>query len=328
MANKIRIGIAGYGNLGRGTEAAITQNPDTELVAVFTRRDPAAVELSTPGVPVLPLADAAAHAQEVDVMILCGGSRTDLPEQSPELARLFTVVDSFDTHARIPDHFGAVDAAARQGGHVAVISAGWDPGLFSLNRLYGEAILPQGTTYTFWGRGVSQGHSDALRRVPGVRAAVQYTIPVDGAVAQVRSGSMPELSTRERHTRECWVVLAPDADPEAVRQEIVDMPDYFSDYDTTVNFVDEATLARDHNGMPHGGFVIRSGTSAQGDTQVIEYSLNLESNPGFTSAVLVACARAAYRLRQQGVVGALTMFDIAPALLSPLSAEELRSQLL
>lgn len=327
-ANRIRIGIAGYGNLGRGTEAAIAQSPDMTLAAVFTRREPASLTPATPGVPVLLLQEAAAHSAQVDVMILCGGSRTDLPEQGPALARHFTTVDSFDTHARIPDHFGAVDAAARQGRHVAVISAGWDPGLFSLNRLYGEAILPVGTSYTFWGKGVSQGHSDALRRVAGVKAAVQYTIPDEAAVERVRSGQMPELTTREKHTRECWVVLEDGADPDAVRREIVAMPDYFSDYDTTVHFVDDATLARDHAGMPHGGFVMRSGTTAEGGTHLIEYSLKLESNPAFTASVLVACARAAHRLHERGEVGARTMFDIPPGLLSPRSAAELRAQLL
>lgn len=328
MTDKIRIAIAGYGNLGRGAEAAIAQSPDMQLVGVYTRRAPESVETLNPDVPVRRLDDIAGHRQDIDVLILCGGSKNDLPEQGPALAALFTTVDSFDTHARIPEYYDAVDAAARSGGNVALISVGWDPGLFSLNRLFGEAILPQGNTYTFWGKGLSQGHSDAVRRVPGVRAAVQYTVPVPEAIEQVRSGANPVLSTREKHKRDCFVVLEDGADAETVRQSIVTMPDYFADYDTTVTFISEETLRREHAAMPHGGFVIRSGTSGAGDKQVMEYSLTLESNPGFTSSVLVAYARAAHRLKQAGESGARTVFDIAPGLLSPRPAADLRRDLL
>jgi len=328
MTDKIRIAIVGYGNLGRGAEAAIGQSSDMELVGVYTRRDPASVATLNAGVPVRRLDDIDAHRQEIDVLILCGGSKNDLPEQGPALAARFNTVDSFDTHARIPEYFEAVDAAARAGGNVALISVGWDPGLFSLNRLFGEAILPQGNTYTFWGKGLSQGHSDAVRRVPGVRAAVQYTVPVPEAIEQVRSGANPKLSTREKHQRDCFVVLEDGADAETVRQAIVTMPDYFSDYDTTVTFISEATLRQEHAAMPHGGFVIRSGSSSAGDKQVMEYSLALESNPGFTSSVLVAYARAAHRLRQAGESGARTVFDVAPGLLSPRPVADLRRDLL
>ena|SRR5690606_21053979 len=328
MTERIRIAIAGYGNLGRGTEAAVAQATDMELVGIYTRRDPGSVQPLGAGVPVRRLDDIDAHREEIDVLILCGGSKNDLPEQGPELAARFNTVDSYDTHARIPEYFEAVDAAARKGGNVSVISVGWDPGLFSLNRLFGEAILPQGETYTFWGKGLSQGHSDAVRRIPGVRGAVQYTVPVPAAIEQVRSGSRPTLTTRQKHTRECFVVLEEGASAEAVREAIVTMPDYFADYDTTVTFITEEELRRDHAAMPHGGFVIRSGDSGAGDKQVVEYSLTLESNPGFTSSVLVAYARAAHRLSNAGETGARSVFDIAPGLLSPRSAAELRRDLL
>lgn len=325
MSTQIRIGIVGYGNLGRGVETAIGLNPDMTLVGVFTRRDPASVETVGDTTPVFGMSDLDADRDDIDVLILCGGSRSDLPEQSPALAVRYSIVDSYDNHTRIPDHFAAVDAAARAAGTTAVISTGWDPGLFSLNRVFGEAILAQGSTYTFWGRGLSQGHSDALRRVPGVAAGVQYTLPSESAIEQIRAGATPELSTRERHVRECYAVLAEGADAETVRAEIVNMPDYFEPYDTTVHFISEQELERDHQGMPHGGFVIRSGTTSQGTTQVIEYSLALESNPEFTASVLVAYARAAARMNRAGDVGAKTVYDIAPGLLSPLSPEELRA---
>lgn len=328
MTEKIRIAIAGYGNLGRGTEAAVAQSADMTLTGIYTRRDPSGVQSLDAAVPVRRLDAIDAHRDEIDVLILCGGSRNDLPEQGPALAARFNTVDSFDTHARIPQYFEAVDAAARAGGTVALISVGWDPGLFSLNRLFGEAILPQGETYTFWGKGLSQGHSDAVRRVPGVKAAVQYTVPSPEAIEQVRSGARPVLSTRQKHTRECFVVLQEGADADQVREAIVTMPDYFADYDTTVTFISEETLQREHSAMPHGGFVIRSGESGTGEKQVVEYSLTLESNPGFTSSVLVAYARAAHRLSRAGERGARTVFDIAPGLLSPRTPEELRRDLL
>ena len=328
MSEKIRIAIAGYGNLGRGTEAAIEQSTDMTLVGIYTRRDPAGVKPLGADVKVRSLDTIDEHREEIDVLILCGGSKNDLPEQGPQLAAQFNTVDSFDTHARIPEYFAAVDEAARRGGNVALISVGWDPGLFSINRLFGEAVLPHGETYTFWGKGLSQGHSDAVRRVPGVRGAVQYTVPSEEAIAQVRSGSRPVLTTRQKHTRECFVVLEEGADPDAVKQAIVTMPDYFADYDTTVTFVSEETLRRDHAAMPHGGFVIRSGESRAGEKQVIEYSLTLESNPAFTSSVLVAYARAAYRMSKAGKSGARTVFDVAPGLLSPRSPEALRRDLL
>ena len=328
MIEKIRIAIAGYGNLGRGTEAAIAQNPDMQLTGIYTRRDPSSVKPLGASVPVRRLDDIEEFRQDIDVLILCGGSKNDLPEQGPALAARFNTVDSYDTHARIPQYFEAVDAAARAGGNVALISVGWDPGLFSLNRLFGEVVLPQGDTYTFWGKGLSQGHSDAVRRVPGVRAAVQYTVPSPDAIDQVRSGSRPTLTTRQKHTRECFVVLETGADADAVREAIVTMPDYFADYDTTVNFVSEEVLQKEHSAMPHGGFVIRSGESGDGDKQVVEYSLSLESNPAFTSSVLVAYARAVHRLKRAGESGARTVFDIAPGLLSPRSAAELRRDLL
>ena len=328
MGEKIRIGIAGYGNLGRGVEAAIAQSADMELVGVFTRRSPEDIKLSSVGVSVYPLAAIEDFKQKIDVLILCGGSKSDLPEQGPALSALFNTVDSFDTHAKIPEYFAAVDESARRNGTTAVIAVGWDPGLFSLNRLYGEAILPEGATYTFWGKGLSQGHSDAVRRIAGVKGAVQYTIPVPQAVERVRSGTLPELSTREKHTRDCYVVLAEGADAAEVKRAIVTMPDYFADYDTSVTFITEEELKRDHAAMPHGGFVIRTGKTGAGNTQVMEYSLKLDSNPEFTSSVLVAYARAAFRLSQQGQSGAKTVFDIAPGMLSPKSAAQLRKELL
>lgn len=328
MNAQLRIGIVGYGNLGRGVERSIALNPDMRLVGVFTRRDPDSVRTVDPAVPVRGVDELDAKQDEIDVLVLCGGSKSDLPEQTPQLASRFSVVDSFDTHARIPEHFAAVDAAARAAGTTAVISTGWDPGLFSLQRLYGEAILPQGETYTFWGRGLSQGHSDAIRRVPGVAAGVQYTIPSDDAVARVRAGERPELGTRDKHTRECVVVLADGADPDAVREAIVSMPDYFEPYDTTVRFVSAEELARDHAGAPHGGFVIRSGTTSGASSQTMEFRLALESNPEFTASVLVAYARAAARLQASGDHGATTPFDIAPGLLSPKTAGQLRAELL
>lgn len=299
-----------------------------ELIAVFSRRDPATVTLDDTSAPVHALDSIDDFADAIDVLILCGGSKNDLPEQGPALARRFCTVDSFDTHARIPDYFQAVDEQARAGGNTALISVGWDPGLFSLNRLFGESVLPEGATYTFWGKGLSQGHSDAVRRVPGVKAAVQYTIPSQDAVDRVRDGSLPELSARERHTRECYVVLADGADAATVEQAIVTMPDYFADYDTTVHFIDSKTLARDHAAMPHGGFVIRSGKTGTGTTQVVEYSLALDSNPEFTSSVLVAYARAAHRMHKNGDIGARSVFDVAPGLLSPKTPAQLRKELL
>ena len=324
----IRIGIVGYGNLGRGVEAAIAKNPDMAVSAIYTRRDPAQLKPVGIGVPVYSMQALAGHKGQLDVLILCGGSKDDLPVQSPELARDFCLVDSFDTHARIPEHFAAVDAAAQSGQTTALISSGWDPGMFSLNRVFGEALLPDGETYTFWGKGVSQGHSDAIRRVPGVAAGVQYTLPVAEAIDQVRSGQRPQLTTRQKHARECFVVLQPGADAEAVRQAIVTMPNYFDEYDTTVNFISAEELARDHAHMPHGGFVIRSGNTSETTRQVIEYRLQLDSNPEFTASVLVAYARAVHRLQQAGQVGCKTVFDVAPGLLSPKSAAQLREELL
>ena len=324
----IRIGILGYGNLGVGVENAVRRNSDMELVGVFTRRDPSAVR--TAGAKTYRIDEADGMKDEIDVMILCGGSATDLPVQTPEFAKLFNVVDSFDTHAKIPEHFASVDSAAKENGRIAVISVGWDPGMFSVNRLYSSAILPDGKDYTFWGKGVSQGHSDAIRRIDGVVDARQYTIPVQSALDAVRSGETPELTARQKHTRECFVVAEEGADLERIEREIVTMPNYFSDYDTTVHFISLEELKRDHAGLPHGGFVIRSGkTGADGEQKhVIEYSLSLDSNPGFTSSVLVAFARAAYRLNKEGQSGCRTIFDIAPAYLSPKSAEELRKTLL
>ncbi|MDD6763744.1 MAG: diaminopimelate dehydrogenase [Clostridiales bacterium] len=326
----IRIGIMGYGNLGRGIECAVKQNDDMELAAVFTRRDPSTVKIQTEGVAVYPAADAAAHKDEIDVLILCGGSATDLPEQTPEYVKYFNVVDSFDTHANIPSHFANVDAAAKAAGNVGIISVGWDPGMFSLNRLYANCILVDGADYTFWGKGVSQGHSDAIRRVKGVKNAKQYTVPVPKALEAVRNGENPELSTRQKHTRECYVAAEEGADKEQIVNDIVTMPNYFADYDTTVNFVSEEELIKNHSGIPHGGFVIRSGRTGQNgeNKHIIEYSLKLDSNPEFTSCVLVAYARAAYRLNKEGASGAKTVFDIAPAYLSSKSGEELRAHLL
>ncbi len=326
----IKIGILGYGNLGRGVECAIKQNDDMSLAAVFTRRDPATVNILTEGVPVCRIEDADKWKDKIDVLILCGGSATDLPEQTPQFARMFNVIDSFDTHARIPEHYANVDAAAKEGGNVGIISVGWDPGMFSLNRLYANAILPDGKDYTFWGKGVSQGHSDAIRRVAGVKDAKQYTIPVDAALEAVRNGENPELTTRQKHTRECFVVLEEGADAAKVEEEIKTMPNYFSDYDTTVHFISEEELKRDHSGIPHGGFVLRSGkTGWDGEnSHLIEYSLKLDSNPEFTSSVLVAYARAAYKLSAEGATGCKTVFDIAPAYLSAKSGEELRKSML
>lgn len=326
----MKLAIYGYGNLGRGVEAAIRQNADMELVAVFTRRDPASVKIATEGVKVYNISEAEAHKDEIDVLVLCGGSATDLPEQTPEMAKLFNVIDSFDTHARIPEHFANVDKVAKENGHIAMISCGWDPGMFSLNRVYANAVLPQGKDYTFWGKGVSQGHSDAIRRVKGVKNGKQYTCPVESALEAVRNGENPELTTRQKHTRVCYVVPEEGADLEAITKEIVEMPNYFSDYDTTVNFITEEEFAANHAGIPHGGFVLRSGvTGLNGENKhIIEYSLKLDSNPEFTSSVICAFARAINRLHNEGVNGCKTVFDIAPAYLSPLSGEELRAHML
>lgn len=325
----MKIGILGYGNLGRGVECAIKQNPDMELAAVFTRRAPETVSILTEGVAVCSVADVEQWKDKIDVMILCGGSATDLPEQTPKYAELFNVVDSFDTHARIPEHFDNVDAAAKKSGHVGVISVGWDPGMFSLNRMYANAILPEGKDYTFWGRGVSQGHSDAIRRVEGVQDARQYTVPVEAAVESVRNGENPELTTRQKHTRECYVVAKEGADLKQIEHDIVTMPNYFADYDTTVHFISQEELDKNHKGIPHGGFVIRSGATGDGTNKhIIEYRLKLDSNPEFTSSILVAYARAAKRLADEGVSGCKTVFDIAPAYLSAMSGEEIRAHLL
>ena len=326
----IRIGIMGYGNLGRGVECAIKQNPDMELAAVFTRRNPEGVKVLTSGAAVCSVVDAPAWKDKIDVMILCGGSATDLPQQTPEYAKLFNVVDSFDTHARIPEHFANVDKAAKEGGKLGIISVGWDPGMFSLNRLYANAILPEGNDYTFWGKGVSQGHSDALRRIEGVKDAKQYTIPVEAALEAVRNGENPELSTREKHTRECFVVLEEGADAAKVEEEIKTMPNYFADYDTIVHFISQEELNKNHSGIPHGGFVLRSGKTGweKDNSHIIEYSLKLDSNPEFTSSVIIAYARAAYRLHKEGQTGCKTVFDIAPAYLSAKTPEELRASML
>ena len=326
----IKIGILGYGNLGRGVECAVKQNDDMELVAVFTRRNPEDVKILTETAVVCNVADVEDWKDKIDVMIICGGSATDLPKQTPVYAKMFNVIDSFDTHARIPEHFANVDAAAKEGGHVGIISVGWDPGMFSLNRLYANAILPDGNDYTFWGKGVSQGHSDAIRRVEGVKDGKQYTIPVEAALEAVRNGENPELTTRQKHTRECFVVLEEGADAAKVEEEIKTMPNYFSDYDTTVHFFSEEELKANHSGIPHGGFVLRSGkTGWDGENKhLIEYSLKLDSNPEFTSSVLIAYARAAYRLASEGQSGCKTVFDIAPAYLSAKSGEELRKHML
>ena len=325
----IKIGIFGYGNLGRGVEYAVRQNSDMELSAVFTRRAPESVKTVT-GVPVYSVDDISKMKDEIDVLILCGGSATDLPEQTPALATLFNVVDSFDTHARIPEHFANVDAAAKRGGHVALISVGWDPGMFSLQRLLASAILPDGKDDTFWGKGISQGHSDAIRRIEGVKNAKQYTIPVEEALASVRRGEMPTLTAREKHTRLCYVVAKEGADRSRIEKEIKEMPNYFADYDTTVCFISEEELLRDHSGIPHGGFVFRAGRTGEDgkNSHIIEYSLKLDSNPEFTASVIVAYARAAYRLNNEGAVGCKTVFDVPPAYISPRSAEELRKTML
>ena len=331
MTPVIRVAIAGYGNLGRGAQASIKQSPDMQLVCVFSRRDPTSVTLIDDSVPVYAMDDVAQYKDDIDVLILCGGSKSDLPEQGPKLAALFNIVDSFDTHAKIPEYFAALDIPAKQAKKVAMLSVGWDPGLFSINRLYGEAILPVGETYTFWGKGLSQGHSDAVRRVDGVKSGVQYTIPSESAMARVRNGEQPTLSTREKHTRECYIVLADGADADKVRNTIVTMPDYFVDYDTKVHFINQSTFEREHQKMPHGGFVIRSGVSGmdnEQNNQVLEFSLKLGSNPEFTASVLVAYARAAYKMNLAGETGAKTVLDVAPSLLSPKTPAQLRKELL
>ena len=326
----IRIGILGYGNLGKGVECAIKQNDDMELAGVFTRRDPKEVSILTEGVNVYKADELLDHKNDIDVLIICGGSATDLPAMTPRYARDFNVIDSFDTHAKIPEHFANVDAAAGETGHIAIISVGWDPGMFSLNRAYANAILPNGKDYTFWGKGVSQGHSDAIRRIDGVVDARQYTIPVESAVEAVREGSNPELSTRQKHTRECFVVARYGADRARIEHEIVTMPNYFSDYETTVHFISQEELDRDHKGIPHGGMVIRSGSTGwdNENKHVIEYSLTLDSNPEFTSCVLVAYARAAYRMHREGMSGCKTVFDVAPSYLVNLSGDEMRAHML
>ncbi len=329
MSN-IRIGIVGYGNLGRGVELAIQQNPDTELACVFTRREPASLKILTEGTPIYSVKEIANHKNDADVLILCGGSATDLPVQGPEMAEMFCTVDSFDTHAKIPEYFEKVDAAAKKGGNVSIISVGWDPGMFSIARLYGNCILPDGKDYTFWGKGVSQGHSDAIRRIEGVADAKQYTVPVQEAVDAVRSGADPELTVRQKHTRECFVVAKPGADKSRIENEIKTMPNYFADYDTTVHFISQEELDRDHSGIPHGGFVVRSGKTGlnRETSHIVEYSLKLGSNPEFTSSILVSYARAAYKLHTEGASGAKTVFDIPPAYLSAKSGAELRASML
>ena len=326
---KIRIGIVGYGNIGRGVEQSIKRNDDMELKAVFTRRDPASVKIQTEGAEVKHFDDMETMKDDIDVMILCGGSATDLPVIGPKVASSFNTIDSFDTHAKIPEYFANVDKAAKEGKNVSIISVGWDPGMFSLNRLYAESILVQGSTYTFWGKGVSQGHSDAIRRIEGVKNGIQYTVPIEAAVDQVRSGSEPELTTRQKHLRECYVVAEEGADKAAIEEAIKTMPNYFDEYDTTVTFITEEELKENHSKMPHGGFVIRTGeTGCEGNKHVIEYSLKLDSNPEFTGSVLVAYARAAHRLSKKGESGARSVFDIAPAMLSQMTPEELRAHML
>ena len=326
----IKVGIVGYGNLGRGVEAAVAKNPDMELKMMFTRRDPASIKIKTEGVPVYKLEDASNYKNDVDILILCGGSATDLPEMTPALAKDFNVIDSFDTHARIPEHFANVDKAAKDGGKTALISCGWDPGMFSLNRLYANCILPEGKDYTFWGKGVSQGHSDACRRIEGVVDARQYTVPVESAVERVRNGENPELTTREKHTRLVFVVAAEGADKAKIEKEIKEMPNYFSDYDTTVNFITKEEMERDHSGLPHGGSVIRSGATGWNNENkhTIEYSIKLDSNPEFTGSVIAAYARAVVKMNQKGDNGCKTVFDVAPAMLSPLSDDEIRAHML
>lgn len=326
----IKIGIVGYGNLGKGVEYAIKNAPDMKLVAVFTRRDPSSLKIMTEGVPVVKTANAPEWKDKIDVMILCGGSATDLPTMTPELVKLFNVVDSFDTHAKIPAHFASVDTAAKESGHIGLISVGWDPGLFSLNRLYSSAVLPDGKDYTFWGKGVSQGHSDALRKIEGVKNAKQYTVPVESALEKARSGSNPTLSTRDKHTRECFVVLKEGANATVIENTIKTMPNYFADYDTTVYFISEKEFEQNHNSMAHGGFVIRSGKTGENKkhNHIIEYNLKLDSNPEFTTSVLVAYARAAYKMVGEGIKGCKTVLDVPPAYLSEKSGEELRATLL
>ncbi|SEF84836.1 diaminopimelate dehydrogenase [Lachnospira multipara] len=326
----IRIGILGYGNLARGVESAIRQNDDLELVAVFTRRDPKTVTIKTEGVPVDSVDNVESYVGKIDVLVLAGGSATDLPEQTPKYAKLFNVIDSFDTHARIPEHFANVDASAKESKHVGIISMGWDPGMFSLLRMISTSVLPEGENYTFWGRGVSQGHSDAIRRIDGVVDARQYTVPIEAAVERVRSGENPELTTREKHLRECYVVAEEGADLARIEKEIKEMPNYFADYDTTVNFISEEELKKNHSGLPHGGFVLRSGVTGfdKEHKHIIEYKLTLDSNPEFTGSVIAAYARAAYKLANEGSFGCKTVFDIAPSYISPLSGEELRKHLL
>lgn len=330
VTNMIKVGIFGYGNLGRGVEGAVARNKDMELVAVFTRRNPESLSIATPGAKVCSVEELDSMQDAIDVLILCGGSATDLPEQTPVMAAKFNVVDSFDTHARIPEHFANVDAAAKAAGKVAMISCGWDPGMFSLNRLYANCVLPDGKDYTFWGKGVSQGHSDAVRRIEGVKDCRQYTIPVDAAMQAVRDGKQPELTTREKHTRECFVVAEEGADLARIENEIKTMPNYFSDYDTTVHFITEEEMKRDHSGLPHGGSVIRTGVTGKDDchTHVIEYKLTLDSNPEFTGSVIAAYARAVVRMSQEGMTGCKTVFDVAPAYLSPLTGDELRAHML
>lgn len=326
----MKLAVLGYGNLGRGIECAVKHNPDTELKFVFTRRDPSSVKILTEGAKVVSVNDIEKYKDDIDVLIICGGSATDLPVMTPKYAGMFNVIDSFDTHARIPEHFANVDKAAKDNGHIAMISVGWDPGMFSLNRVYAGAILPDGSDYTFWGRGVSQGHSDAIRRIDGVLDARQYTVPVPEALEKVRNGENPVLSAREKHTRECWVVAAPDADKARIEKEIKEMPNYFADYDTTVYFISQEELDRDHKGIPHGGSVIRTGSTGWNseNNHVIEYSLKLDSNPEFTSSVLVAYARAAFRMYEEGIRGCKTVLDVPPAYLSSMSGEELRAHML
>lgn len=325
MSNKIRLGIVGYGNLGKGVELALSQNPDFELEAIFTRRNPENLSAKS---KVVHISEIESYKEIIDVMILCGGSATDLPQQTPEIAKMFNTVDSFDTHAKIPEYFNILDKVTKSSGTIGLISVGWDPGLFSLNRLLGEAVLPRGNYYTFWGKGVSQGHSDAIRRVDGVKDGVQYTVPIESAINKVRSGENVDLSTREKHERICYVVPKEDADLEKIKNEIINMPNYFSDYNTTVNFITEEEMNKNHKGMPHGGFVIRTGVTGNGTKQRMEFSLNLDSNPEFTSSVLLAYARAAYRLSKEGQTGARTVLDIPFSYLSPKTGEELRKELL
>lgn len=324
----IKVGILGYGNLGRGVEAAVKMNDDVTLIAVYTRRDPSSLKINTEGVAVKSTDELDKGNEDIDVLIICGGSATDLPEMTPKYAAMYNVIDSFDTHAKIPVHFANVEKAAKEAGKLGVISCGWDPGMFSLNRLYASSILPNGKDYTFWGKGVSQGHSDAVRRIEGVVDCRQYTLPVPAALERVRSGENPELTTREKHTRECFVVAEEGADLARIENEIKTMPNYFSDYDTTVHFISADEMKRDHSGLPHGGSVIYSGTTSDGTKHVIEYSLNLDSNPEFTGSVIVAYARAVARLNKEGKTGAMTVFDIAPAYLTPHTSEELRAHFL